>query len=745
MYKFFLKTFLIFCLSASPLLSKNYKEILINGNKRISNGTIMVFSDIKKDIDIDENSLNLILKNLYKTGFFKTVSVKLENNLLIIDVSENPIIQSVIIKGLKTVKLTESIKESLILRDRSSFNKVSAKADELSILDILKKNGYYFSTLKSFTEDISDNRINLTYEINTGNKAKIKKISFIGDKYFKDSKLINVIVSEEYKFWKFLSGKKFLNESLIYFDTQLLENFYKNKGFYNIKIESSFANYLGRDQFEIIYNISSGKKFLFNVLSLNLPLDYDLEHFSDLKGIFKKLKNENYSLSTIDKILKEIDKITLNEQYEFLTATVEEEINGNLINLVFNIKESEKFYVERVNIFGNNVTQEEFIRNQLIVDEGDPFNVLLHNKSLNNLKSKGIFGSAESKIRDGSENGQKIIDITITEKPTGEISAGAGYGSSGSTLSFGIKENNFNGKGINLNTNLSITEESIKGMLAYTHPNFAYSDRSLTTSLQSTVTDKEKDYGYKSSLNSISLGTGYEQYKDLYFYPSISIAGESLTTTANASANYKKQEGSYFDTLFNYSITYDKRNSRYQPTDGFKSTWLQNLPILADNSTILNGYDITSYKEIIDDMVFTAGFYSRAINSIGDKDVRVSKRLFIPNTKLHGFEPGKVGPKDGTDYVGGNYITTFNTSTTVPYLLQTLETVDLKLFFDAANVWGVDYSSSVDDSNKIRSAFGAVVEVLTPIGPLSFSLSQPITKAAGDKTETFRFQLGTTF
>ena len=159
----------------------------------------------------------------------------------------------------------------------------------------------------------------------------------------------------------------------------------------------------------------------------------------------------------------------------------------------------------------------------------------------------------------------------------------------------------------------------------------------------------------------------------------------------------------------------------------------------------MNGYDITSYKEIIDDMVFTAGFYSRAINSIGDKDVRVSKRLFIPNTKLHGFEPGKVGPKDGTDYVGGNYITTFNTSTTVPYLLQTLETVDLKLFFDAANVWGVDYSSSVDDSNKIRSAFGAVVEVLTPIGPLSFSLSQPITKAAGDKTETFRFQLGTTF
>ena len=190
---------------------------------------------------------------------------------------------------------------------------------------------------------------------------------------------------------------------------------------------------------------------------------------------------------------------------------------------------------------------------------------------------------------------------------------------------------------------------------------------------------------------------------------------------------------------------YDKRNSAYQPTDGFRSSWLQHLPVISDNPTIKNGYDFTTYKEIVDDMVFQAGFYGRAINSIGDKDVRVSQRLFIPKTKLHGFEPGKVGPKDGLDYVGGNYVTTFNTSTTIPYLLQTLENIDLKVFFDAANIWGVDYSSSIDDSNTIRSAVGAAVEVLTPVGPLSFSLSQPITKASVDIVETFRFQLGTTF
>jgi len=746
MFKFF--SIIIFCLFS--LIQLSYGEILkkfkVIGNERVSKQTIINFTDSDINQDIFSKDLDLILKKLYETTFFEDVSLNFAEGILKITVSEYPIIQQIIINGIKAQNQVDTLKSSILLKEKNPYNKTFVKQDLQNMLTILKSSGFYFAQIE-VNEQINDNNtVNIIYDIERGDKALIKEIKFIGDKKFKDRKLHSIITTEENKFWKFISRGKYLDAKRINLDKRLLKNFYLNKGYYEVNIENAYTQILDKKNFSLVFKIDAGKKFIFNDLNFILPDDFDKDKFNDVTRVFKELKNSTYSYKKIEKILDEIDKISIQENYEFIDATVKEKIIDDYkINFTFFIKESEKFYVERVNIFGNNVTQEEFIRNQLIVDEGDPFNVLLHNKSLNNLKSKGIFGSAESKIRDGSENGQKIIDITITEKPTGEISAGAGYGSSGSTLSFGIRENNFNGKGINLNTNLSITEESIRGMFAYTHPNFAYSDRSLTTSLQSTVTDKEKDYGYKSSLNSISLGTGYEQYKDLYFYPSISISGESLTTTANASANYKKQEGSYFDTLFNYSITYDKRNSRYQPTDGFKSTWLQNLPILADNSTILNGYAITSYKEIIDDMVFTAGFYSRAINSIGDKDVRVSKRLFIPKTKLHGFEPGKVGPKDGSDYVGGNYITTFNTSTTVPYLLQTLETVDLKLFFDAANVWGVDYSSSVDDSNKIRSAFGAAVEVLTPIGPLSFSLSQPITKAAGDKTETFRFQLGTTF
>ena len=146
-----------------------------------------------------------------------------------------------------------------------------------------------------------------------------------------------------------------------------------------------------------------------------------------------------------------------------------------------------------------------------------------------------------------------------------------------------------------------------------------------------------------------------------------------------------------------------------------------------------------------DDFVISTGIFTRAANSLSNDDVRVSKRLFAPKSRLRGFETGKVGPKDGSDHVGGNYITTFNTSSTVPYIFQTMENTDLKVFLDVGNVWGVDYSNSIDDSNKIRSSSGIALEFFTPVGPMSFSYAETITKADTDVTESFRFQLGTTF
>ena len=741
----------IFSIVYFLLVNTSYSEIIsefnITGNDRVSAQTIINFSEFNKGANITDNDLNNILKKIYETNFFEDVSVDIKNSILTINVKEHPIIQDIKFEGIKAVKFVEALIDEISLKPKGPFNKFTLKRDLEKVLNILKQSGYYFATVDVQKEDNPNKTINLIYNVKMGEKAFIKKIKFIGDKKFKSRKLNSVIASEESKFWKFLSKKKFLDKARTDLDKRLLKNFYLNKGFYNVIIEQAFTQILDNKSFSLTYKINAGEKFLFNNFDLIIPQDFDEIKFNELKKVFKSLENTTYSYSKIESILDVIDKISLKENYEFINAVVTENIvENNKINFIFNIKDGDKFYVDRINISGNNITKENYIRQQLIVDEGDPFNTILHTKSINKIKATNIFKSVKSKVSDSANSGQKIIDISVEEKPTGEISAGAGYGSAGSTVAFGIKENNFKGEGIKLNFNVNISADAIKGGLAYTQPNFAYSDKSVTTSIESTSTDKEKDYGYKSSLNKIALGTRFEQFEDFYFSPNLSISNEVLTTTQNASANYKKQEGSYFDALFNYNLTNDKRNSPYRPDSGYVSTWSQELPIVSDGMAVSNGYTFTHYQEFLDDMIVTLGVYGRTINSLrSNKDVRVSKRLYMPETKLRGFEAGKIGPKDGADFVGGNYSASFNASTTLPFLFPTFEKIDFLLFFDAANLWHVDYSANVDQGNTVRSATGIAIDVITPMGPLSFSLAQPLTEANGDVTESFRFNLGTTF
>ena len=478
---------------------------------------------------------------------------------------------------------------------------------------------------------------------------------------------------------------------------------------------------------------------------LKLPLDYDDENFDKLKSMFSNLKGKNYSLTSIDEILKEIDKIVLNKQYEFLKSTVNEEINDNLINLTFNIEESEKFYVEKINIFGNNITQEEVIRNSFSVDEGDAFNELLHTRTINNLKSLNFFKNIKSDVINGTLESQKIINLTFEEKATGEISAGAGIGTNGGTVAFSVSENNFLGRGIEFGTNLSVSGEEVKGMISLNNPNYQGSNRSLNFSAESTVVDRINNYGYETTKTGFRLGSGFEYYDNLYLNTGISTYVERLKTDNTASASLKKQKGTFFDTFFNYTFTYDVRNQRYQPTEGFVSRFTQNVPLLSKNYSLTNTYDFKIYNEWLNENIASYGFYMSGTRSIAGKDIKLSERLFIPSKKLRGFEAGRIGPKDGKDYIGGNYIMAFNAATTMPQIFPNFESANFSLFFDAANVWGIDYNDTIGDGSKIRSSIGLAVDLFTPIGPLNFSISEPITKGKNDITEFFRFNLGATF
>ena len=336
----------------------------------------------------------------------------------------------------------------------------------------------------------------------------------------------------------------------------------------------------------------------------------------------------------------------------------------------------------------------------LEVDEGDPFNKLLHAKSINNLKARGIFQEVKSKTVDTADENLKIIDITVEEKATGEILVGAGVGSEGGTAQFSISENNFLGKGVKLSTGLRISETRLRGNFTITNPNFNYSDKALFTDIFLTDVDKLADSGYESTNAGFSLGTAFEQYDDFFFRPTFSTTYEELTTNSSASTNLKKQEGTYFTTDIGYTLDLDKE-IKVSTTDGFQSKFIQNIPLISESNTFLNGYQFDSYYSY-DNLTSSLGLYLKSSYRLSD-DVRISERLNLPRKRLRGFESGRIGPVDTNDHVGGNYAASLNFQTNLPFLFPSFQSVDFNYFIDAGNVWGVDYSNAVGDSSHIEA------------------------------------------
>tara|TARA_Y100000992_G_C21270571_1_gene496579 strand:- start:533 stop:2794 length:2262 start_codon:yes stop_codon:yes gene_type:complete len=745
--KLFFVSFFSILLFASIVNAEILKKIIIEGNDRISDETIILFSSVKINQNVDDKDLNKIIEELYKTNYFKNIATSFNDNTLKITVEENPIIGEINFEGVKAKKVLNIIKLDLLLKPRSSYNLFELENDRDNIINSLKNLGYYAAEVEVFVDEKSKNIIDVIYKINLGEKAKIKKIIFNGDKIYKDRKLKSLIVSEEYKFWKFVSGKKYLNEKTILFDTRLLKNFYLNKGYYNVKINSSFARIIdeNENEFELIFNINANEKFYFNDLSMDLPTDFNTENFKEINNLFTNLKGQIYSINKIEKILENIDKVTTEEQYISTKSTVEEDIIGNLINLKFLIQETEKIYVKKINILGNNVTKENVIRNQLEIDEGDLFNEILLTKSINNIKSLNYFKTVNYELEAIDIDKTKIINISVEEKPTGEIMAGLGFGTSGTSTVLGVKENNYLGQGVSLDAKLNLSENAIKGNFKLTNPNFKNSDKSIFVNFQALETDRLSDFGYKSNKTGLSLGTDFEYYDDFFLGLGVNSYYETIDADSTASTRQKNQAGNYFDNFVNISFDYDKRNQKFQTSDGFRNYYDVSVPLISETNTFSNTFIATNYFEYLDKNVLKTSFYFKNSSSLTGDNVKLSERLNIPGSRLRGFEQGKVGPKDGNDYIGGNFVSSLNISSTIPQIFENSQSTEFVIFLDIANIWGVDYDSSLDNSNEIRSSLGLGLDWFSPVGPMNFSLTQPISSNTNDVTESFRFNLGTTF
>ena len=736
---------ILFSFLLSTAYADQINEIVIDGNKRISDETIKVYGEIEINKDLSESDLNKIVKNLYSTNFFNDVSAKIDSNTLIINVSEYPVVNQLVILGEKRDTFVKEIKKIISLKENKSFIKSSLAKDISLIKKFYATLGYNFAEISAKSKILDQGNLDLIFEINRGKQTKITEISFIGNNNIKSRRLRDVIASEEDKFWKVLSRNTNFSESLVNLDKRLLENYYKSIGYYDIKIDSSAVQINSEEgSAKLIYSISEGERFIINKISTNVDEVFDKKIFFPLNDIFKEYVGVYYSPFKIKDLLDELDKLIEENSLQFVEHNVQENVEGDKINIVFNIFEGEKNLVERVNITGNTITNEDVIRSELILDEGDPFINLNLEKSIAEIKARRIFKDVKYNVVNGSANNLKIINIEVEEQPTGEISAGAGIGTSGGTFGINIKENNWLGEGKSLAFDIQFDTESLVGALIYSDPNYDFLGNTLDFSISSESNDKP-DKGYENSIITGSIGTSFEQFRNINLFLGLSGSYDDLRTESSASASLKKQAGSFTEFSGRYGISFDGRDRAFMPTDGSIVSFNQELPILADKPFISNSFSSSIYENLSENVVGSAKFYLTTINSINDEDVRLSKRKSLSTRRLRGFEMNKVGPVDGSDHVGGNYAAAINLDTNLPKLLPDSSNVDVGLFLDFGNVWGIDYDETIDESNEIRSSTGLTASWLSPIGPLTFVLSQNLSKADTDKTQSFNFNLGTTF
>ena len=382
-------------LLTNSLSAEIIKKINITGNERVSDETVKVYGDISLGENVDNLKINEIIKNLYSTNFFEDINVSVSNGTLSIKLVEYPVINEIIIVGEEANKYKEAIKKNIKSKKNGPFVKSLIIDDEQIIKKLYSSLGFNFLEVKSKVENFPKKRVNIYFEIEKGEKTKISKINFKGDRKIRDRRLRDIITSQEAKFWKVITRNTYLNESNIALDKRLLTNYYRSIGYYDVKVLSEIVELKEDFQAEITFNINAGTRYVISKISTKVDPVLDKTLFLPLNKIYNKTVGSYYSPFTVKKLLDELDLIISNEDLQFIEHNVNEIVKDDTIELIINVLEGQKIIVEKIDILGNTVTNETVIRSSLLLDEGDPYSKVKVDKSISQIKGKRIFGSVK--------------------------------------------------------------------------------------------------------------------------------------------------------------------------------------------------------------------------------------------------------------------------------------------------------------------------------------------------------------
>ena len=750
-------------LSFSILPTKSFSQegtissIIVNGNKRITSETIISISKIEKGALYSPSQLNSALQLIKKSTFFKTATVSFVNNILTINVVENPTINTINFEGNSTLK-DENLSELIFSKERQTLSISKTEKDSDVIASAYADTGRISASITPKIVELSDNRVDLIFEIIEGRITEVEKITFTGNRIFSDFRLKGVISTKQAGiFRRFINSDTYAEDKLNY-DTELLQNFYINKGYIDFELDSSVGLTRKKDAFLINHSIKEGQQYNYSEINFDIS-DVNIDKKSLIK--LNRIKSGSvFDRRRIPKLLEEIDIFLTKNGINFIEPIPI--INRNdtelTMDVTIQLQKTKKIFVERIEVEGNSTTIDEVIRLQFDFAEGDPFNRRKILNAVDRIRGLGFFSNVETSTREGSSPEKIIIEVKLTEKPTGSLGIGAGFNSSdGSVFTFNINERNFLGKGQTIQFDLSSSKIEKELSVGLEDPSFlgrnllagiSFGQKTITPAATPIKTDKQffaPKIGFPLSRDSnLTLSYRLDQDKVKLTYENAVMSPLIKSDVGNKTKSA---------VLLTYNL--DKTNSVVSPTAGYNLRIIQEINGLGGNvSFSKSSFDVKTYKTLLrDDIVLSSGLSSGVI--LGS-DAAITNRFFLGGDQLKGFRNQGIGPVDNTfsgsdangDPLGGKMFASISLEASFPIGVPEEYSIFGGIFLDAGSVWGLDNTQStgtVDDSFKIRSAAGVSLFWDTVIGPLRFNFSRPIKREKYDVIENFRFTVDTRF
>lgn len=733
--------------------AETLQNISIDGTARIENQTVMNYLKLSKGDDVSQSDLDVATKTLFATGLFSDVDISMNDGHMRIKVQENPIVHEVYFEGNKKLD-DEQLLSEIMLKPRTIYTLNKIQGDASRLMDIYKRNGRFGATVNPKIIEKDQNRIDVVFEIDEGNKTTVKRINIIGNVKFSDEALKEAMMTKESAWYRFLSSTDTYDPDRLNYDKELLRRFYLKNGYVDFTVNSAVAELTpDKEGFIITLDVTEGKRYKFSEpeVKVNLP-EYKEKNLSG-KVEFKKGMWFNADL--IESTITNLNDEFSNLGYAFVDTTprfVKDE-EKQTVKIIFEVAEGEKVYVNKINITGNSRTLDKVIRREFRIKEGDAFNASKLRRSKQRVENLDYFESVDLKtVPIYGMDGKTDINMHVVEKATGSFSVGVGWSSyDGLLFDTGIQERNILGTGNTIGLNLMVSEREQQYTAGITNPYFMDKNLLAGVDVFHTTLDNEDYSSYKSTTTGGAVRFGWN-YTD-YLRQSLRYTlqeDEVRDVEEDASTYIKKQEGRYSLSMIGQELSWDKRDSRINPTQGFYTSFSADYAgIGADTKFVRLGVMGIQYFEVVEDVVFSVRGDAGHIWGTGGQDVRINHRYYLGDSTFRGFEYGGIGARDKAtgDALGGNWYATASAELQFPLGLPKELGIKGKVFSDAGVIGKPDgYDpKTMYYSSKMRMSAGTGILWQSPMGMINLDFAWPIMKEDFDETKVFRLNFGKAF